>query len=204
MKLITISYPESMKKLISQNTLDLFYREQLKEKGKGHIEWVKQEQKEKKNLKYNTSIFLCHSHLDKTIVNKIILLFNKLGVDIYVDWMDTTLPVKTDKDTATAIKSKIEDSNKFLFLATYKAVKSRWCSWELGLAYSSKGEKDFAILPIESRSGNWPGSEYLQLYPEMMMDIQDEKIKSLAPDNIVIKYPNGNSISLIEWLTFAK
>lgn len=189
-----------MDKLISQTTLDKFYREELKKNGKERIEQIKDEQKFKHSLKEKTSIFLCHSHLDKTTVNKIVMLFANLNIDIYVDWMDSTLPKKTDKSTASAIKRKINESDKFLFLATYNALRSKWCNWELGLAYSSKGESDFAILPIESRSGNWIGSEYLQLYPEMKIDIENNRIESLTSYDIKINYFDEKKITLNEWI----
>lgn len=158
-------------KHLSQKDLDIVYKAEIKKEGKERFENLKKNIHQKSgSIITKNSIFLCHSHLDKTIVDKILALFQGFNIDLYIDWMDTTLPIQTDKNTASAIKDKIEKSQKFLFLATYNALRSKWCNWELGLAYSSKGENDFAILPIESKSGKWQGNEYLQLYPEMQID----------------------------------
>lgn len=188
-----------MTKHLSQNNLDQFYKEELKKIGKTGIEEIKKNQKLKSLSSKNKSIFLCHSHLDKTIVNKMVMLFNKLDVDLYVDWMDKDMPELTDRNTASLIKDKIDKSYKFIFLATYSALRSKWCSWELGLAYSSKGENDFAILPIDSRSGKWSGNEYLQLYPEMQIDKLDT-VESLTAEDINISFYDSRVIKFTEWL----
>jgi hypothetical protein len=113
--------------------------------------------------------------------------------------MDVDLPVFTDKNTASIVKSKIDNSDKFLFLATYNALRSKWCNWELGLAYSSKGENDFAVLPIESRTGNWKGNEYLELYPEMQLDFLREP-STINVDDLKINFYNERLINFDKWL----
>lgn len=189
-----------MEKHLSQNKLEKLYRSELKRLGKSAVAEIKASQKPTDALNPKKSIFLCHSHHDKTIVNKMLLLFNSLEIDLYIDWMDTAMPQLTDKRTATVIKEKIEHSHKFLFLATYNALRSKWCNWELGLAYSSKGENDFAILPIDSKSGNWFGNEYLQLYPEMQIDHTDN-ISAISASDIKISFYEDRFISFNEWLT---
>lgn len=106
---------------LSQNNLDKLYGTRLKELGKTGVEEIKNDYKPKPE-KLKQTIFLCHSHLDKTIVNKILVLFKNLNIDLYVDWRDGNLPPQTDKNTATAIRDKILFSDKFLFLATYNSV----------------------------------------------------------------------------------
>lgn len=185
---------------LSQSDLDLVYKKELKQIGKqGFEEFRKEIQEKSKKPEAKNSIFLCHSHLDKTIVNKMLALFQGLNVDLYIDWMDDSLPSHTDKNTASAIKTKIAESQKFLFLATYNALRSKWCNWELGLAYSSKGENDFAILPIESKSGKWLGSEYLQLYPEMQINSLDQEV-TITEKDIRINFYNERVIDFRSWL----
>lgn len=189
-----------MEKFISQNELEAFYQKELKSIGKQGIE----EKIEKKRSDFlssqnaNKTIFLSHSHVDKTIVKKIGLLFGNLNAELYVDWLDKTLPETTNKTTASAIKSKIQDCHHFLFLATYHGLRSKWCNWELGIADSLKPENKLAILPIQSKSGNWSGSEYLQLYPEMK--IENDDLDSLTITQISIQQLDGNAISLENWL----
>jgi len=158
-----------MEKFISQSNLEQFYKKEIFIKGKkGVNEQIQKIQTD--GSKHTRSIFLSHSHLDKTIVNKISLLFSSLNIDMYIDWLDKSLPEQTDRNTAEAIKSKIYETNHFLFLATYHGLRSKWCNWELGIADSLKNSKKLAILPIETKSGNWSGNEYLCLYPEMRFE----------------------------------
>ena len=186
-----------MEKFISQTDLDRIVRHEVRKNGKGFIEQVKSE-KRQFNKGVNKSIFLSHSHKDKTIVDKMVLLFNKLDIELYIDWMDITLPEFTDRSTALMITEKIGKCNKFLFLATYNALRSKWCNWELGLAYSSKGESDFAILPIESRSGKWTGNEYLHLYPEMKLDMS-RPIEELMESDISISINENEPVDFRHW-----
>lgn len=60
-----------------------------------------------------TTIFLSHSHLDKDIVEQAKFLFEGLGISIYVDWADETMPEKTNGITALKIKLKQKMINLF-------------------------------------------------------------------------------------------
>ncbi len=187
-------------KRTSSKELDKFYRDELKKQGKhGVEELVKRKRTTEKDHRVQKSIFLCHSHLDKTIVEKITLLFSKLDVNIYVDWMDETLPRVTNYNTAKSIKEKIHHCNRFIYLATYHGLRSKWCDWELGIAYSLKRIEELAILPVESKSGKWEGSEYLGLYPIMILG---DSLDQLQANEVSIKrYTDNTETSLQQWLT---
>lgn len=115
---------------------------------------------------HETSVFLSHNHDDKEIIEQVILLLNKLGVEVYVDWQDHAMPSNTNGSTAIRIKEKINENKKFILLATESAIKSKWCNWELGYGDARKYHEDIAILPITEKVDNvWSGSEYLQIYP---------------------------------------
>ncbi|MBR8537013.1 toll/interleukin-1 receptor domain-containing protein [Carboxylicivirga sediminis] len=187
-----------MKRNITQNNLSDFYRKEVKSIGKQHLgEILERKRFEKQSDLSKHSIFLSHSHLDKTIVMKMGLLFEKINTELYVDWMDKTLPESTNIETAAQIKTKISECNNFLFLATYHGLRSKWCNWELGIADSLKANQ-LAILPIESKSGNWKGNEYLQLYPEMVLET--DNLEELSINQIGIRKPNGQTISFSEWI----
>lgn len=143
------------------------------------------------------TVFLSHSHLNKTILKRVGLLFSKLGAGIYIDWMDKSLPEVRSYETAAAIKEKIRSCHRFLFLATYRGLQSKWCNWKLGIAHSLKEERELAVLPIESRSGNWKETEYLQLYPEMNFESDDMERVSAGDVQITV---NGIKTPLISWL----
>lgn len=142
-----------MKNRLSQKDLNKLYRKEVRKSGK---EKVFNKFRDSKSTRENNrkTIFLSHSHLDKTIVVKIGLLFEKLNTNLYIDWLDNTLPENTNRTTANEIKNKINGSDKFIFLATYHGLRSKWCNWELGIADSLKKHRNVAILPIETSTGN--------------------------------------------------
>ncbi|HYG53110.1 MAG TPA: toll/interleukin-1 receptor domain-containing protein [Flavobacteriales bacterium] len=115
-----------------------------------------------------TSVFLSHAHTDKDIVQQAVTFFSTLGISIYVDWMDETMPDKPNGDTAKRIKDRIQANDKFILLATNAAVASKWCNWELGIGDLNKFDKGkLAVLPLADNSGTWQGNEYLRLYPRI-------------------------------------
>jgi len=105
--------------------------------------------------------FLCHSHQDVELVKGLIVWFQEEEIDLYIDWMDATLPDTPSAETAKRLKEKIEFCNWFFFLATGNSVVSRWCPWEIGYADSSK--KSVVIIPTYDSIGKY-GNEYLELY----------------------------------------
>jgi hypothetical protein len=188
-----------MAKHISQLDLQEFYRNEIRNRGEQEVERIVKDTKvDLRDRKKRKSVFLSHSHLDKTVVSKISLLFNSIDYDIYVDWMDRAMPKVTDKNTALLIKEKIQHCHKFLFLATARGLQSKWCDWEVGVAYSIKKESQLAILPIESKSGRWKGSEYLALLPEMEFDVTT--LENLDAHKVKIRYSPSRAVSLEKWL----
>lgn len=188
-----------MGKYISQNDLNLLYSRNLKSIGKEGIQSeVNSKRNENEPEKFSKTIFLSHSHLDKNIVNKIGLLFNRLQIELYIDWLDKSLPETPNRDTASIIIKKIQKSHRFLFLATFNGLRSRWCNWEVGVADAYRKDESLAILPIRSKSGNWRKNEYLQLYPEMI--IETENLDSITVEMVSISLLNGDRVSLKNWL----
>ncbi len=107
--------------------------------------------------------FLCHSHLDKELAEGLQVWLAEQGVDLYIDWKDSTMPETPDRETARRIQSRIVTSAWFLFLATANSKASRWCPWELGYADGKKNLNQIAIVPTADGRGTY-GNEYLQLY----------------------------------------
>jgi hypothetical protein len=76
-----------------------------------------------------TSIFLSHSHIDKDVIEQAKIFFENLGISVYVDWADKTMPESTNGVTAQKIKNQIITGNdKFVLLATNNATSSKWCN----------------------------------------------------------------------------
>lgn len=146
-----------------------------------------------------TSIFLSHSHTDRQIVEQAKVFFQNLGISIYVDWADETMPQKTNGVTAKKIKTKIISNDKFVLLAMNAAVTSKWCNWEVGIGDAYKLELDkICILPLADNSSTWNGNEYLQIYPRIEPVKKDNY--SLHENIFKIIYPDGTTVWLDNWL----
>lgn len=114
-----------------------------------------------------TTIFLSHKHEERTELDSAIYFLKKLGVNIYVDWLDEGMPKHTSGKTAKRIKEKILENDKFVFLATEEAINAKWCNWELGFGDSNKYIDNIALFPVRNDYSNFTGSEYLQIYPRI-------------------------------------
>jgi hypothetical protein len=155
-----------------------------------------------------TSIFLSHSHKDKNKVEQAKIFFENLGISIYVDWMDSTMPENTSGVTATRIKSKIQENEKFVLLATNLAVNSKWCNWEVGIGDIYKLSKDnIAILGLADNNRHWNGNEYLQIYPSIEYENGYGKTNggNYIPKGYYVLYPTNSNgsrtfMTLEKWL----
>jgi len=143
----------------------------------------------------STSIFLSHSHSEKSLVEQGKLFFENLGISIYVDWADETMPDKPNAVTAQKIKNQIISSNdKFVLLATNQAVASKWCNWEVGIADPFKlPKKKIALMPLADNNRTWNGNEYLNIYPRIERGTTDNK-------KYWVWYPDGTLETIIDWL----
>ena len=141
----------------------------------------------------STSVFLSHSHEDRLLVNKVAVLLRKNGYNVYVDWLDSTMPVTTNAETATKLKQRIISCKKFVFIATNDAILSRWCNWELGFGDAQKYLNNIALFPIAENYGSWNGSEYLNIYPR----IEESNYTS---EYYKVIFPSSQEMSIQEWL----
>ncbi|WP_300524722.1 toll/interleukin-1 receptor domain-containing protein [Alcanivorax sp.] len=119
--------------------------------------------------------FLCHSHTDQQLAQGLQVILKEHGWDLYIDWQDHEMPESPNKETAIKIKSKILETDWFLFLATPNSVRSRWCPWEIGYADSTKTQDKILIVPTQDDSGKWFGNEYLELYKRLDKGYQSNK-----------------------------
>ncbi len=154
------------------------------------------------------TIFLSHKHNEIEELDATISLLKLLEVDVYVDWQDEEMPKETSGITASRIKQKIRDNQKFIFLATEGAIASKWCNWELGYGDSQKYMKNIALFPIKNDNQSYSGSEYMQIYPSIEYvfdnDLQYNESKNYVPKGYYVLdlAINGtrNSITLVDWL----
>lgn len=71
------------------------------------------------------SAFLCHSHKDEDLVRGLLVIFRDIGLDLYVDWKDHSMPETPNKETAHKIQERIKESDILIFLATADSKVSR-------------------------------------------------------------------------------
>jgi len=114
--------------------------------------------------------FLCHSHLDRELALGLQAVLRQHGLDLYIDWQDSTMPASPTGETADKLRQRIVNCEWFLFLATANSMSSRWCPWELGYADGKKPNEKIAVVP--TRDGQTThGNEYLQLYRRIEPDV---------------------------------
>ena len=134
-----------------------------------------------------TTVFISHKHDDLDDLRGILgFLQQNYGVKVYIDSQDPTMPPKTSAETAKNIKKRIDQCDKFIFLATNGAIESKWCNWELGYGDAKKYKDHIALFPIKPKGSldyDYKGSEYMSIYPY------------ISYFNGTESYTNGQSIS---------
>jgi len=139
------------------------------------------------------TVFLSHSHLDKELAKGLKNYLSSLGIDLYIDWLDSSMPPNTNMETANSIKQRIGKSDHVLVLGTNNAVRSRWVPWEIGVADIKKTPAGISILPVVDSSGRFEGSEYLQLYNRVVV-ANDGSIAVFEPNK------TSDGIIMESWL----
>lgn len=117
------------------------------------------------SIQHRKKAFLCHSHKDIDLVKGLVVSFREKNVDLYVDWLDASMPETPNKETAQKLQQRIAKADMFLFLATNNSMESLWCPWEIG--YADGIGKVPHILPTVDQYLVTYGSEYLDLYPRV-------------------------------------
>lgn len=151
-----------------------------------------------------STVFLSHSHTDSDYVAYAVQLLRSIGVYVYVDWQDASMPKTTSGETANKLKERIRVCKKFVMLASPSAIKSNWVNWEIGYGDAHKHPgRNLAILPFvpDSQSG-WPDAEYLEIYPY----IDQETVRSSSAyyatpqTTYYVNFPNKTRVKLADWL----
>lgn len=122
------------------------------------------------NHSIQPTVFLSHKHDDTQDLQGVMGKLEEFGAKVYIDSMDNNMPDKTSGETALKIKEVIKHCDKFILLATNKAIESYWCNWELGIGDTEKYIDHIAILPIKEKGvsdSQYKGNEYLQIYPQI-------------------------------------
>lgn len=152
-------------------------------------------------------VFLSHKHDEHQILQDVVAFLKEEGVDVYIDWMDPSMPAYTNAETAHKLKQRIKVSDKFILVATQDAIDSKWCNWELGLGDAEKYIDNIALFPVNRNDRSFYGSEYLKIYPRI--EYRDGTTKYTGGANIpkgyYVLYPQDKEgvsfiYSLKDWL----
>lgn len=151
----------------------------------------------------NTTIFLSHSHSDKEHFPDILELVGEQinPSNIYVDWIDEGLPDQTNGATASRLKQAIRVCDKFVLLASPKAIRSNWVNWELGFGDGEKYPRHIAIFPWLPDNENWENAEYLQIYSHILVEEQTTySIPTQKNRKLYVKHPDGRMEAFSIWI----
>ncbi len=121
-------------------------------------------------------IFLSHSIDDADLVLGVMLILQKQGLSVYVDWVvDKQLGRDSvNKETAAVLRGRMKSSRSMMYIATGNSSSSNWMPWELGFFDGHKPGR-VAILPLlDSENQNFLGQEYLGLYPVVTKHMQNQ------------------------------
>ena len=115
------------------------------------------------------TVFLSHSHEDFGYACRVALfLRTKYNVDVYIDELDSLMPLSTNSYTAEVLSKKIRKCDRFIFVGTKSSFKSKWCNWELGVADFKRASGHLAFFVMNdhpAKNGNYRKNEYVGLYP---------------------------------------
>ncbi|SMG31598.1 toll/interleukin-1 receptor domain-containing protein [Arenibacter troitsensis] len=146
--------------------------------------------------KIEKQVFLSYRRKDSQFVRPIVNILKSLGVKIYIDYLDDTLPDKPSSETAAILRSRIKASDKFILMATPNSSESKWIPWELGLGDGFIDYQHVAILPITNKGSYWAEQEYYSIYGY----IKKANSKDGSKYDYAIFYPDGNAEWLVTWL----
>ncbi len=142
-------------------------------------------------------VFLSHSFLDAEYIKVIKDDFEKLGLVVYVDWIDDAQLSrdKVSKETADILRTRMKQCKSLFYVTTTNYQNSIWMPWELG--YFDALKDKVAIVPVLSSSQSddkYTGAEYLGLYYYV----------SINPSNgtqaIFINKSENEYVSYKEWI----
>lgn len=142
-------------------------------------------------------VFLSYRRMDRDYVDGVVRFLKRMGVAVYIDYLDETLEEKTNDVVAQQLRDRIKECSKFITLATPNSTNSKWMPWELGLGDRIINYANVAILPLTNDPNNWSDQEYGKIYGR----IESTYPFSIADSNDwYIIYPNDTRIKFKEWL----
>jgi hypothetical protein len=144
--------------------------------------------------------FLSHSSKDADLVVGAISVLQNHGATVYVDEIDPEMPPYTTDETAALLKQRIQQSSRFVLLASKNSKESKWVPWELGVADGEKGLGSIALFPASDGryDTTWASWEYLGLYRRIVWgDLKGHE----KPLWMVLDEKKNTALTLRDWLS---
>lgn len=113
-------------------------------------------------------IFLSHSFRDRDLIVGTRKLITQRGLSVYVDWIDDRDLNReaVDGETAARLRDQMRRCDTLFYAHSPSAQLSRWCPWELGYFDALQHpDRQVFVLPVVEGDEDYPGQEYLSLYP---------------------------------------
>jgi len=146
------------------------------------------------------STFLSHSSKDEDLVVGATIVLENHGARVYTDEIDPEMPPYTSEKTARLLKSRINQTKRFVLLTSKNSKESRWVPWELGIADGYKGLYKIALFPSSDNANDmsWASWEYLGLYQQILWgQIRGRK----EEEWIVLNREEHTAVILRDWLS---
>lgn len=121
-------------------------------------------------------IFLSHTYQDADVIYGIRSIIEKLGLKVYVDWMDGPAldRGKVTAQTAQILRDRMQNCSSLVYVHSPNATQSVWMPWELGYFDGLKPRHVWILPMVSEYDSEFKGQEYLGLYPPI------EKLDALA------------------------
>jgi len=124
----------------------------------------------------NYAIFLSHSFDDAEIIYGVKKMIERLGLSVYVDWIEDS---KLDRNkvtikTAAPLRERMKACSSLVYAHSANSSNSVWMPWELGYFDGIRPHQVWVLPLVTDYDSEFKNQEYLGLYPSV------EKLSSLG------------------------
>jgi hypothetical protein len=131
------------------------------------------------NASSHYDIFLSHSSSDAEIIYGLKKIIEKLGLTVYVDWIDDAEldRSKVTVKTAAVLRERMKACSSLVYVHSTTSPDSVWMPWELGYFDGLRKNHVWVLPLVTANDGEYRQQEYLGLYPTI------EKLSELIGKN---------------------
>jgi hypothetical protein len=121
-------------------------------------------------------IFLSHSFDDAEDIYGVKKIIERLGLSVYVDWIEDSKLDRSKVTVATAaiLRERMKACSSLVYAHSTNSSNSVWMPWELGYFDGIRPRQVWILPLVTDYDSEFKDQEYLGLYPSV------EKLSSLA------------------------